>query len=976
MARRKPRLNRLTTQLVRLALTVLTVGALFNQAHPVQAGVGVSAANGALGGTVTITFGGSGNPDADCEFIVSITRPNNSHFGTAWFGGCNATRTWTITPDAVGTWSVSVTMQKPCCDDPQWYGASSTTFSVTAAPDQTAPTTVHSLSGTVGAGGWYVTPVTITLSATDNGGPGAATGVSSTTLDGTPYSAPRVYDAQGLTTLSYFSQDVAGNVEPTKTATFRIDSVPPSTSVNLSGNAGNENWFRSPVTVSVSATDATSGVAELILNGSTYSAPLTFNGEGATSFTYQARDAAGNLESLRSGTVHIDSLPPVSTYALSGLAGNDGWYRSPITITLTSSDSTSGLSAITLNGAPYTGPSGYSTEGESTHIFFATDVAGNSEALQSFTSKIDSLPPQTTITSHPGGAPLRGIVTLSGAVSDATSGVAGVEVSIGGADWLPAGVAGDHWQFDLDTTRLADGPLTLHTRGHDVAGNVEAGADDGRHRLRVVVDNTAPDIRLVAPDRFCPLCGDRASLSFAARDAASGIGRWALSAGDIELASGLEPVETTWQWDGASLPPGPIALRLWAVDAAGNELVVDRPITVAAPAPPVASMTIDCPWPGDNGWCRAPVTITLGGTTSGAPISALSALFHDNLQTIQGHTFSFVEGRGGRHEISLTVADTTGQVSSKIVRAFKIDGGAPVLSFNGADATGLKLGMVDSQSGISEWTAQVFDAAGQSVFWHEGHGAFTGALKWSPLVGGSYTLDLFAKDAAGNESSLVRQAFQIEVPVPLVVARQIAAIVAPSLAVQTTAAESTSAPSATPRPEPTPTPNAPIVSVASPMEAPIVVHRQPGSVQVSGLVYRDRNGNGQHDDGEPGLAGVHIEVSLAGAVMVTVITDEHGRFQLELPNDQRYLLQVVPPRGLKVTANGTAVLFEGGNTFMAEVGVRPSATPGLLSLISMLALYMTWMLAALPDSRASAVDQLADDLSRALARRPEARELL
>ena len=43
----------------------------------------------------------------------------------------------------------------------------------------------------------------------------------------------------------------------------------------------------------------------------------------------------------------------------------------------------------------------------------------------------------------------------------------------------------------------------------------------------------------------------------------------------------------------------------------------------------------------------------------------------------------------------------------------------------------------------------------------------------------------------------------------------------------------------------------------------------------SGVVYEDRNANGRRDDGEPGIAGVHLS---DGAQLVT--TDSAGRYTL------------------------------------------------------------------------------------------------
>lgn len=90
-----------------------------------------------------------------------------------------------------------------------------------APHDTTPPVTTINLTGTM-AGGVYITPVTATLTATDD-----MSGVNYTMymIDAgawTTYTAPFVISTQGAHTISYYSVDKAGNIETTKTTTFTI----------------------------------------------------------------------------------------------------------------------------------------------------------------------------------------------------------------------------------------------------------------------------------------------------------------------------------------------------------------------------------------------------------------------------------------------------------------------------------------------------------------------------------------------------------------------------------------------------------------------------------------------------------------------------------------------------------------------------------------------------------------------------------
>ena len=103
--------------------------------------------------------------------------------------------------------------------------ASSTSGSV----DLTPPVTTAAVTaGTLGTSGWYTSPVTIGLSATDNLSNVAATYYS---LNGgttwTPGTSVAV-SAQGTTTVSYYSVDYAGNTEAVGNFTVKIDTVAPT----------------------------------------------------------------------------------------------------------------------------------------------------------------------------------------------------------------------------------------------------------------------------------------------------------------------------------------------------------------------------------------------------------------------------------------------------------------------------------------------------------------------------------------------------------------------------------------------------------------------------------------------------------------------------------------------------------------------------------------------------------------------------
>ena len=99
-----------------------------------------------------------------------------------------------------------------------------------AAPygaDLIAPVTAYSESGTIGISPWYKTPVTVTLTATDN-----SVGVKHTYYRINSgawqlYSGPFAVTGSGQKTINYVSVDRVNNWETPKSASFYVDSEPP-----------------------------------------------------------------------------------------------------------------------------------------------------------------------------------------------------------------------------------------------------------------------------------------------------------------------------------------------------------------------------------------------------------------------------------------------------------------------------------------------------------------------------------------------------------------------------------------------------------------------------------------------------------------------------------------------------------------------------------------------------------------------------
>ena len=167
-----------------------------------------------------------------------------------------------------------------------------------------------------------------------------------------------------------------------------------------------------------------------------------------------------------------DTVAPVTTVALSGTAGLNGWYRSAVVVTLSASDGVtgSGVAAIRfrLNGGAlqtYAGPFTISAEGITSLTAEAVDVAGNVEVPAPATVvKVDTAGPNVAIASPRTREYLQsGTVNVSTSANDAVSGLAGlVHLTLDGAP-LSGNV--------IDLSTLALGAHVLSESAADVAGN-------------------------------------------------------------------------------------------------------------------------------------------------------------------------------------------------------------------------------------------------------------------------------------------------------------------------------------------------------------------------------------------------------------------------------------------------------------------------------------------------------------------------
>ncbi|HET8651560.1 MAG TPA: hypothetical protein VFM13_03210 [Gaiellaceae bacterium] len=424
--------------------------------------------------------------------------------------------------------------------------------------DPTPPVVTPIVTGTLGDAGWYTTNVTVNWSVTDpesiilsTNGCNAVTFIANTT--GTQLTCTAESDG-GITSVS---------------KTFKVDKTAPAATATPSRGADANGWYNHGLTISLSATDATSGLASCS-GPQTYAGPDT----AGTAVGGTCRDVAGNTAPA-SVQVKYDATPPSATPSARAPDAN-GWFNHAVTVTFQGADGTSGVASC--GQQTYSGPDDPSVAVNGT----CTDNAGNTSGTAVFTLKYDETPPGATAsTSRAPDAngwysrPL----TVSFTGSDGTSGLASCDAatSYSGPDTASASISG---------------------ACRDLAGN------SAPRTVVVKYDATAPQTT-ATPGRAAN--GDGwynapVTVSFAGTDAVSG------------LASCTGPQTYLGPDNASASVSGSCTDQAGNVGARAFGLKYDAtiPQATASPGRPADA----------NGWYRAPLTVSFTGTDATSGITS------------------------------------------------------------------------------------------------------------------------------------------------------------------------------------------------------------------------------------------------------------------------------------------------------------------------------------------------------------------
>ncbi|MEW1602786.1 family 16 glycoside hydrolase [Streptomyces sp. NPDC093808] len=269
------------------------------------------------------------------------------------------------------------------------------------------------------------------------------------------------------------------------------DTTAPEATAKVTGTQNGQGAYVGSASVTLEATDEGSGVdrIEYALGDDDawqpYTAPVVVDQVGTHTVRYRALDRAGNVSEEKSVEFTVvapptdDTTPPETSATVDGEKNADGHYIDMATVTVTASDTGSGVNtieyALGADGAwqPYAGPVMVHEAGTHTVRYRATDKAGNAAAEKSVEFTVVAAPPQDTTppttgvtvqgTKNSDGAYVgRATVTVSADDGHGGSGVARVEYSLD---------AGPYLAYTAPVVVDRAGRHTVAYRATDEAGN-------------------------------------------------------------------------------------------------------------------------------------------------------------------------------------------------------------------------------------------------------------------------------------------------------------------------------------------------------------------------------------------------------------------------------------------------------------------------------------------------------------------------
>ncbi|MBI2386860.1 MAG: Ig-like domain repeat protein [Elusimicrobia bacterium] len=491
--------------------------------------------------------------------------------------------------------------------------------------------------------------------------------------------------------------------------------------------------------------------------------------QGAHVVAISLVDLAGN-EASASARFFVDSLPPVTTLQVDGLAASTTALVIVSTNSLgfASADAGTGVAqtaysldggASTVYGSPFS-----LAAGAHSLTYYSIDAAGNAESPRNAAINVllyDATPPSVAVTPAAGSTVTTATPRIEAAYSDVGRGVdfSSVRLSLDGLDVTPLAAINASSAVFVPSSALSQATHTIVVQVSDLAGNQSASAST------FLVDSLAPVTTLLvdglSTSASTLVLISTNSLGFIAADSGTGVleTRYALDG----LAEGVYVSTFT-------LSAGAHTLTYRSVDLAGNaETAKVVSLTVFGPDvnPPAlaltpangSTVTVATPVIGavyaDLGRGVDPTTVRL--VLDGVDVTSLSAVTASSATFVPAAALAQAV-----HVVSARVADFAGNWSSADA-AFLVDSIPPstMLLVDGLPAASTSLVLV-STNALSFAASDAGSGVLQTRYALDGSAVETVFTSTFGLTPGLHTLAFHSVDLAGNVESLRHVALTVQ----------------------------------------------------------------------------------------------------------------------------------------------------------------------------------------------------------------------
>jgi hypothetical protein len=621
----------------------------------------------------------------------------------------------------------------------------------------------------------------------DAGGSGVSTVVYEALIGSTWTSISQTWATtsvpDGLYDLHVVVTDLAGNQTISAPVTGRrVDNTKPSTSDNAPAG-----WQASGVTVTLSASDSGSGVAntQYSVDGGGYASgsSVSISSDGIHTISYFSTDVVGNIESPKTATVMIDTTPPDP-----GANDPGNYLRGTVTLSANPDAGTGGAQVTEVEfqrspagantwtqiGLDNTGPGPYTAgwvttpadDGSWDLRFIVRDETGRETTVDMPSKIVDNTAPTGSIGSPLAGSTVSGTVNIGVTASDANP-IASVEFFVRGSSIGTS--SAPPFQRSWNSASGPDGSAGISAVITDMAGNSTSTGTVG-----VSVDNFAPAISLSSPGstiRGTVTLGasadsDVTQVTFERR---TGGGGWS----NVGVDTGA-PWSADFDTTGLN---GSYELRAIAVDAGANSSISNTVTTLVDNTNPTGLLTR----PNDGANVGGNVALEATASDSGSGVGSVTWEARPAGGSFSGvasdssapYAASWNAGATGTYELRLVVADVAGNTFTTNPITIDVDAtppgvtlgdpGSPLsgtVSLSAAttgDATSVTFGY--SPAGSASWSAISTD----------GSAPYTANFNTTNLGDGVYDLRAIVSDALGNTAQSVRAGIRVDNFVPIIV---------------------------------------------------------------------------------------------------------------------------------------------------------------------------------------------------------------